>query len=150
MDSIHRFLAHAVRLEAAAAARFDELADIMQTHGNAEVETFFRQMADYSRLHLAEALKRGGFRHVSELPVDGYDWPDGEPPEAPAWWGVDALMDVPAALELALDSERRGLAFYQDVADTSADEKVKAMAAAFAAEEGEHVAEIQSRIARLG
>ena len=139
MGSSRRFLAHAVRLEAEAARRFDELADDMATHGNEKVETIFRQFADFSRQHLKHAMDRAGFLHLAELPRDGYDWPDGESPEAAPWWGVDAMMDARAALELALGSERRGLIYYQSVADNSTDPRVIAMAAEFAAEEQEHV-----------
>lgn len=139
MGSIRRFLAHAVRLEAEAARRFDELADDMATHGNEQVENVFRQFADFSRLHLKQAMDRAGFLHLAELPRDGYDWSDGESPEAAPWWGVDAMMDARTALELALGSERRGLIYYQTVADNSPDPRVVSMAAEFAAEEHEHV-----------
>lgn len=149
MDSIRNFLAHAVRLEAEAARRFDELAEHMATHGNREVEAVFRQFADYSRLHLKEAMARAGFRYISELPLGGYDWPDGEAPESAPWWGVDALMDVEAAMRLALHSEQSGLDFYQGIAECSGDPRVQAMAAEFAAEETEHVETLQAMLAAL-
>jgi rubrerythrin len=139
MGTIRRFLAHAVRLEAEAARRFDELADDMATHGNQEVERIFRQFADFSRLHLKHAMDRAGFLHLAELPADSYDWPQGESPEAAPWWGVDAMMDARAALELALGSERLGLLYYQSVADNWSDPRVVAMAKEFAEEEQEHV-----------
>ena len=148
MDSIRRFLAHAVRLEAEAARRFDELADMMATHGKSDVEALFRQMADFSRLHLEEAMARAGFRYITDLPEDGYDWPDGESPEAASWWGVDAFMDTRDALELALESERRGLAFYQGIADATADPRVAAMATEFAEEEEGHVVQLERRLAQ--
>ncbi|MCV2218941.1 rubrerythrin [Thauera sp. Sel9] len=148
MNGIRKFLAHAVRLEAESARRFDELAEHMATHGNAEVEAVFRRFADFSRLHLEDAMERAGFRHVRDLPQDGYEWPHGEPPEAAPWWGVDGLMDVEAALRLALESEQGGLDFYRSIAAGSADPLVKAMAAEFAAEEAEHVAMLHEMLAR--
>ena len=148
MDSIRRFLAHAVRLEAEAARRFDELADMMATHGKNDVEALFRQMADFSRLHLEEAMARAGFRYITDLPEDGYDWPDGESPEAASWWGVDAFMDTRDALELALESERRGLAFYQGIAEDTSDPRVAAMATEFAEEEEGHVVQLERRLAQ--
>ncbi|THF63231.1 ferritin family protein [Pseudothauera rhizosphaerae] len=147
MDSIRKFLAHAVRLEAEAARRFDELAEHMATHGNAAVESVFRQFADFSRLHLQTAMSRAGFRYIEDLPRDGYEWPHGESPEAAPWWGVDGLMDVEAALRLALESEQGGLDFYRSVALGSADPRVQAMAQEFAAEEAEHVARLQELLA---
>lgn len=143
MHSIHTFLAHAIRLEAAAAQRSDELADAMQTWGNKEVEAFFRSMAEYSRQHLKEAMSRAGFRQFSDLPDDDYEWPDGVPPESSDWWGVDGLMGIEHAIEIALAGETRGLAYYEHIATTTSSERVRAMAAEFAAEEREHVADLE-------
>ena len=143
MNSVQTFLAHAIRLESAAAQRSDELAAAMQTWGNREVEAFFRKMADYSRLHLAEAMARGGFRQVAELPADDYEWPDGVDPETPDWWGVDGMMGIEQAIENALEGEKRGLAYYEGVAAGTSNMKLKALAEEFAAEEREHVAELE-------
>ena len=143
MNTVQAFLAHAIRLESAAAQRSDELADAMETWGNREVEAFFRRMAEYSRMHLKEALALAGFRQVSELPSDGYDWPDDVHPESADWWGVDGLMGIEQAIENALAGEKRGLAYYESVAASTASTKVKALAEEFAAEEREHVAELE-------
>ncbi|MBS1171988.1 MAG: ferritin-like protein [Proteobacteria bacterium] len=140
---IRTFLAHAVKLEAAAAQGSDSLADAMETWGNREVEAFFRQMAEFSRLHLKEAMDRAGFRHVSELPAEGYLWPDGIPPESTQWFGIDGLMNLDHAVALALEAERRGLAFYEHIAGTEVDPRVRMMAAEFAAEERGHVAQLE-------
>jgi rubrerythrin len=143
MNSVQTFLVHAIRLESAAAQRSDEFADAMQTWGNREVEAFFRKMAEYSRLHLQEAMARAGFRQVAELPADGYEWPDGVDPESPDWWGVDGMMGIEQAIENALEGEKRGLAYYEGVAAGTSNMKLKALAEEFAAEEREHVAELE-------
>ncbi len=147
MDDIHLFLAHAIRLETDSARRYEELATSMQTLGSADVAAFFRQMAHFSRLHLAEATERGGFRHPPVLKPEEYHWPDGTSPETAAWAGVDGFMDVPGALALALDGEQRSQAFYADIAATTVNPRVKRMAEEFAKEEGEHVAALEKRIA---
>jgi rubrerythrin len=138
---LRQFLAHAVKLEAAAAQGSDSIADAMATLGNPEVEAFFRKMAEYSRLHLQDAMARAGFNHVSELPPDGYVWPDDLPPESPAWFGIDGLMSVEQAVGLALEAERRGFEFYV-AAQTDPDPRVRTMAAEFAQEEHGHVEEL--------
>lgn len=143
MNDVQAFLVHAIRLESAAAQRSDELADAMQTWGNREVEAFFRTMADYSRMHMKDAMERAGFRQVGELPADGYDWPDGVDPESPDWWGVDGLMGIEQAIENALEGEKRGLAWYESVASRTSNMKLKALAEEFAAEERGHVAELE-------
>ncbi|MBI1174011.1 MAG: rubrerythrin [Sideroxydans sp.] len=148
MDDINVFLAHAVELEREAARRYEELAESMHADRNLEVEKFFRQMAAYSRKHLALAMERGGFHRLPALAAEEYSWPDGVSPEQFEWIGVDSMMDVHSALTLALDGERRGHAFYAGIAGTSGDPEVQAMAREFAAEESEHVAVLEKWITR--
>ena len=148
MEDINVFLAHAVELEREAARRYEELADSMRTDGNAEVEKFFRQMAVFSRKHLALAIERGGFHQLPALAAAGYSWPDGISPEQFDWIGVDCLIDANNALALALDGERRGHAFYAGIAAATGDPEVRTMAREFAEEEAEHVAELEKWIGR--
>ena len=148
MEDINLFLAHAVELEREAARRYEELAESMRTDGNAKVEKFFRRMATFSRRHLALAMARGGFRSVPALTPDEYIWPDGISPEQFDWMGVDCMIDANSALALALDGERRGHAFYADIAAASGDPEVRAMAREFAEEEEEHVAELEKWVGR--
>lgn len=148
MKSVEEFLVYAARLEQEAALRFDELADAATSFENSEVAEFFRQMADYSRMHLEEARKRGGFHDLPEIPPGEFDWPQLESPEAAAIWAADPQMDVSSALRVALDAETNGLAFYQGVLDATDDPEIKAMAAEFVEEEAEHVAAIKRWISR--
>jgi hypothetical protein len=140
---LRNFLAHAVKLESAAEQCSDSIADAMETLGNPEVEAFFRKMAEFSRLHLQEAMDRAGFNHVSELPEEGYVWPDDIPPESPAWFGIDSLMSVEQAVDLALEAERRGFEYYTGIAQTDSDPRVRAMAEKFADEERGHVEQLE-------
>lgn len=149
MDDIHFFLAHAIQLEQESARRYEELADEMQTLGSPEVADFFRQMAHYSRLHLADAMARGGFHYPPKLRPEEYRWPDGTSHEAAAWGGVDAFMDVAGALALALDGEQRSCVFYREIAGQTVNPNVRLMAEEFAGEEAGHVAQLEARIARL-
>lgn len=149
MDDIHRFLAHAIVLEKESARRYEELATATQTLGDPEVADFFRQMAHFSRLHLADAMERGGFHYPPDLRAEEFAWPDGVSPEAAGWEGVDAFLDVPGALELALDGERRSRDFYEGIAAATGNPRVRAMATEFASEEDGHVAQLEGRLARL-
>jgi rubrerythrin len=148
MDKVQKFLAHAIELERDAARRYEDLAAAMQTEGNAELRRFFQRMARFSRMHLAQAMKRGAFREVPQLAPHQFEWPDGLSPEVADWAGVDAQMDGTAALVVAIDSERRGHAYYSAIALTTQDPEVKLLAAEFAAEEAEHVAELEKLIAQ--
>lgn len=143
MNDVERFLAHAIALEGEAARRYEELTAAMKTEGNGELADFFARMANYSRLHLADAKARGGFRTLPVLAPHAYEWPDGTGPETAGWAGVDALMSPPQALQLALDGERRGHAYYSAIAATTQDPEVRAVARLFADEEAEHVRELQ-------
>ena len=148
MEDIQLFLAHAVELEREAARRYEDLAESMQSDGNTTVAQFFRKMAGFSRQHLTEAMERGGFRQLPVLAADQYDWPDGISPEQFDWIGVDGLIDASRALELALDGERRGHAFYAGIAETTTDPEVRAMATEFADEEAEHVTNLEKWLVR--
>lgn len=149
MDDIHLFLSHAIQLEKESARRYEELAEAMQTSGSPEVADFFRQMAHYSRLHLGDAMARGGFHYPPELKPGEFRWPEGVSPETAGWAGVDAFLDVPGALALALDGERRSHAFYAGIAAITGNPRVRRMAAEFAVEEAGHVALLEARLARL-
>lgn len=146
MNDIHLFLRHAIELERESTRRYEELSEAMKTLGNHEIEAFFRKMAYFSRQHLADAVERGGFRHLAKLPEIEFQWPNGVSPEQFAWVGVDGFLGIDQALELALDSERNGYAFYATVAATSTNPRVQAMAGEFAAEEAGHVAELEKWI----
>ncbi len=147
MESVEEFLAYAVKLEKEAADRFGQLADAMKSCGNVEVGKLFRRLSDYSRMHLAEAQARSGFREIPKLnPID-FDWPDLESPETAAIWAADPLIGRDQALEVALSAESAGLRYYQAVHDTTDDPEIRALAKLFVEEESEHVAELEKWIA---
>lgn len=147
MESVEEFLAYAVRLEREAADRFGQLAEAMQGSGNASVAKLFRQLSDYSRMHLAEAQARSGFRDIPKLMSADFVWPDLESPETAAIWSADPLLGRGEALEVALQAETAGLRYYQAVRDTTDDPEIKALAKAFVEEEAEHVAALEKWIA---
>jgi len=147
VNDVERFLAHAIQLEREAARRYEELSAAMGTEGNRELKAFFGRMAHYSRLHLAQAAERGGFRELPVLQPDEFEWPDGTSPEIAGWAGVDALMSPRAALDLALAGERSGHAYYAAMAATTTDAELRDIASEFASEEAEHVRELEKLIA---
>lgn len=144
---VEDFLAHAIQLEAEAAMRFGQLADAMATNGNPQVGKLFRRLSDYSRLHLADARARAGFRELPELSPGDYVWPDLESPESAAIWGADPFVGREEALNIALQAEMAGLDYYQSIHDTTDDPETKILAREFVEEEREHVAELRKWIA---
>ncbi|MGC2856391.1 ferritin-like domain-containing protein [Novispirillum sp. DQ9] len=148
MKDLPEFLAHAITLEEESAVRFDELADALEVHHNGEVVELFRKMAHYSRLHLADARKRAEGLDLPHMAPWQYKWPDAESPETVEVFDAHYKMTPFHALSVAVDSERRGQAFYADVAATCPDAAIKALAAEFAEEEAEHVALLEGWLAR--
>jgi rubrerythrin len=147
MESVEEFLAYAIHLEFEAATRYGQLADAMESGGNREVGKLFRRLADYSRLHLAEAQARGGFRELPKMRPDEFVWPGLESPETAAIWAADPFIGREQALEIALDAETAGLKYYQHVLDTTSDPEIKILAREFVAEELSHVTELNKWIA---
>jgi rubrerythrin len=143
MNTVEEFLAHTIQLEREAALRFGQLADAMNTAGNRTVAKLFRRLADYSLLHLGDAQARAGFRDLPDMQNSDYRWPDIESPEAAAIWATDPFIGIEQALQVALEAETAGLAFYRDVLDATQDPEIKVLAKEFVEEEAEHVAELQ-------
>lgn len=143
MESVEEFLAHTIQLENEAALRFGQLADAMRTAGNNEVARLFRQLADYSLLHLGDARERSGYRKLPTLCEADYQWSDIESPEAAAIWAADPFIGIEQALQVALDAESAGLAFYDEVLQNTTDPEIKALAKEFVQEEAQHVAELK-------
>jgi rubrerythrin len=148
MDDIGLFLAHAIQLEFEAARRYEDLKQAMQTAGNKEASAFFAKMAEFSRLHLQDAMQRGGFRDIPKVPENEWQWPDGVSPEQAAWAGVDGLIDEATAYQLALDGEERSQLFYAAIVANTSDPEVRRMAREFAQEEAEHVRDLERLMAR--
>ena len=143
MQNVEEFLAHTIQLESEAALRFGQLADAMTTAGNLAVGRLFRRLADYSLLHLSDARERAGFRKLPAMTGGDYRWPDTESPESAAIWAADPLLGIEQALQVALDAESAGLAFYQDVLRATDDPEIRVLAREFVDEEAQHVAELQ-------
>ncbi len=147
MQSVEEFLAYSVHLEQDAALRFDQLADAMNSCGNREAGALFRQLASYSRMHLADARARSGYREIPNMKPADFVWPDLESPETAAIWAADPFIGREQALEIALDAETGALNYYRTVLETTNDPEIRAFAKEFVDEESEHVAELKKWIA---
>ena len=147
MESVEEFLAYAVHLEREAADRFGQLADAMDASGNKEVATLFRRLAEYSRMHYADAQLRSGYRDIPKMRPDDFVWPGIESPETAAIWAADPSLGREQALEIALDAETAGFDYYKGVLETTNDPEIKALAKEFVDEERAHVAELKKWIA---
>ena len=142
------FFGYAVKVEQDAAIHYDQLGAAMEKVGNAEVAKLFRQLADYSRLHLEEAKKRAGAIDYNLHVPANYVWPDHATPERTDLLTGDPALSRLGALKAALLGERRGLEFYHSVAGFSKDPEIVKQAKEFVKEEAEHVEILERWIAR--
>jgi len=143
--ALPEFLAHAVALEQEAADRYLELADMMEAHRNDAVSAVFRDMTRFSELHRDEIKARVASIHLPTLRSWEYRW--RSPPEVGGEEGFDYLIQPYHALKYARANEVRAMQYYRSVELASTDAEVKRLAAAFAAEETEHVAALDKWIA---
>ena len=148
IKSVEEFFGYAVKVEQDAAIHYDQLGAAMEKVGNAEVAKLFRQLADYSRLHLEEAKRRAGAIDYNLHVPANYVWPDHATPERTDLWTGDSALSRLGALKAALLGERRGLEFYHSVAGFSKDPEIVKQAKEFVKEEAEHVEILERWIAR--
>ena len=145
---VEEFFGYAVKVEQDAAIHYDQLGAAMEKVGNAEVAELFRELADYSRLHLEEAKRRAGAIDYNLHVPANYVWPDHATPERTDLWTGDPALSRLGALKAALLGERRGLEFYHSVAGFSKDPEIVKQAKEFVKEEAEHVEILERWIAR--
>jgi rubrerythrin len=139
IGSTEELLAYSLALETEAVERFDDLADQMETHHNYEVADLFRKLAKIEGLHIDNVKKASAGKQLPNLLAWEFEWEGGESPEGGSMEDAHYLMQPWHAIELAMQGEKRAVAFFRHVADTATDEKVVAMALELVAEEEEHV-----------
>jgi rubrerythrin len=143
MRSLEIFLAWSVALEEEAADRHEELADMMEVHHNTGVAETFRKLAHYSRLHAKEIRDHARGRTLPVVAPWDFGWETMEGPETADIADMNYLMTTIQALRVAMGNERRAHDFYASVSEGSPDAEVRDLAAAFAAEEKEHLELLQ-------
>lgn len=141
--STEELLAYSLALETEAVDRFRDLADQMEMHHNYAVADLFRKLAEIEGLHIENVKKASAGKQLPSLLAWEFEWDGGESPEGGAMEDAHYLMQPWHAIELALHGERRAVAFFQHVADTSSDASVVKMALELLEEEEEHVTLLQ-------
>lgn len=137
--SLADLFAIAYQIEADAVARYELLAEQMQTHNNSDLVKVFRDLARAEGIHAEEIRRQAGDIDVVAHARKVAKWKKGESPEEADLGAAHYLMTPWHALQLALTGEERALAFFAHVVETTKDAKVKDMAKEFVEEEAEHV-----------
>lgn len=140
--------AHAIAIEREAAETYAELAQHMGDLGNEEVATLFRRLAVFEAEHLQTLESRTAGVELPALRTGEYAWLDAGAPETVARDLVYRLLTPRAALDIALDAERRAQRFFTEVRASATDPALRALAQEMAAEEQGHVAMVEQAIAR--
>lgn len=146
--SMAELLAHALTIELEAVQSYRELAQQMQQCGNDEVAELFDRMSALEAEHAAKIRRTAGAIELPELAPWEYRWPGLESPENIDLAGVHYLMTPYQALQLALDNENNAMAFFEAAANTSTDDRVRALAQEFADDERQHVAWMQDWLSK--
>lgn len=136
-------LAYSLAMEIEAVERFNDLADQMEMHHNYEVADLFRKLAKIEGLHIENVNQASAGKQLPTLLAWEFEWDDGESPEGGAMEDAHYLMQPWHAIELAMQGEKRAVAFFRHVADTASDERVLKLALELVEEEEEHVALLQ-------
>jgi rubrerythrin len=139
VTSLADLLALAYQIEADAVERYRLLADQMETHNNPELVKVFRDLARAEDIHAKEIQRLAGDVDVVAHARDLGAWTAGDSPEEADISAAHYMMTPWHALQMALEGEKRALAFFTDIVETATDAKVKKMAAEFVEEEAEHV-----------
>ena len=147
MSSYDDFMARAYAMELEAQERYQQFAEQLETHNNAEVAQVFRKLAEIEGLHARTILQQMGWAALPALPP-AYAW-DGEAPETAPFESVHYLMQPYHALDIALRGEIRAQQYFEDIASLAKSDDVRKAAAELAAEEKEHVQLIRSWMQRV-
>lgn len=138
ISSLADLFAVAWQIEADAVDRYTLLADQMDVFNNAELAAIFRDLARAEGVHRDEIQRLAGAIDVVAHARTLGRW-KGDSPEEGDLSATHYMMTPWHALQMALSGEKRALAFFQNIAATTKDPKVKEMAEEFVEEEAEHV-----------
>lgn len=147
--TLAELMGQALTMEREAVARYNELADMMETHNNLEVAELFRTMAGYEQLHVDQILADMGWADNVVVPRQVGVWGTPESPEAVPIEEMHYLMHPWHALQMALSAEQRAEAYFAEMAGTAPNEAVRAAAEEMRKEEAEHVALMREWLAKV-
>ena len=136
--TLDELMAQALAMELDAAQRYNEFADMMETHNNPEVGEWFRKMAVIEGKHASQIMAEMGWKeapkHIGTPVFEGFEAPETAPIDE-----VHYLMQPWHVLQLALANEERAERFFGHLANVATVESVRKAALELQQEEREHV-----------
>lgn len=137
--TLDEFMAQALQMELDAAQRYDDFADMMQTHNNPEVEQWFRKMAQVEAQHAARIMGQMGWSQPPALKPDAELFKGFQASEMASIDDMHYLMKPWHVLQLALVNEERAERFFAHLASVATLAPVRQAALGLQQEEAEHV-----------
>jgi rubrerythrin len=147
-EKVRQLMIHAYAMEAEAAERYAEFADVMEVHNNAEVAELFHKMARIENLHAQQIRESMGWKTVPVAAEGVYRWEGLEAPETADHSDLHYLMTPHHALQIARLNEERAKRFYAKLATEATDDEMRRAALEMAEEEADHVRLIDEWLAR--
>jgi len=138
INSLADLMAVAYQIEVDAVERYTMLADQMDVHNNAELAGIFRDLARAEGIH-AEGIRSMAGDIDTSRALEIARFQRGDSPEEADIGAAHYKMTPWHALQLALECEKRALAYFTSITEKAKDSKMKEMAAEFMEEEAEHV-----------
>lgn len=140
IHSVDELMSIAVGMEHEAAARYEQLADIMGRRGDGEMRALFLRMADLERAH-ESGLGRWAAREGRTAPLPAhFSWHLPETFDDADTAGLTPYR----ALGIAVRNEERAFSFYAYLAALAPDDNVRVRAEALAREELAHVNQLRT------
>ena len=137
--TLEEFMAQALQMELHAVERYNEFADMMETHNNREVAEWFRKMAVIEGKHVAQIMAEMGWSQPPAPRAAALGSSGFESAEAGEGDELHYLMQPWHVLQLALANEQRAERFYADLVQRTTVESVRKAALELQQEEAEHV-----------
>ena len=145
--SVDDFMACACAMEAEAADRYAELAELMAAHANRDVGGLFAKLAVIEGKHRDQILEQ--MQWATAPSSHTFEWETPEAPETIDPGDLHYLMTPHHALKLAEHNERRAVEFFERFVRARLPAAVRKAAAEMAEEEREHVRMIQEWLAKM-
>ncbi len=142
--TLDEFMAQALQMELDAAQRYDEFAEMMETHNNLEVAQWFRKMALVEGKHASQIMAEMGWQQAPPGRADKPVFDRFEAPESASTDELHYLMQPWHVLQLALANEERAERFFARLASLATVESVRKAALELQLEEADHVALVKA------
>ncbi len=140
--TVEALMAQAYAMEREASARYREFAEIMENCNNGEVAALFHSIAAQEAGHAEDIRARMGWSRVPVVPAR----------HGPALAELESahyLMQPWHVLQIAIEAERRAHDFFASIALACEDPELRAAATHLQDEEREHLALLDSWLARV-